>query len=174
MAFRKNASVKGLDKVIRNLNKEIVKIQGRTAKGLIEAAAWIHEDTTKTSPMTPLDLGNLRASWFYTVRGAKAEGILFSGSVASKGRYKGSLSLRGKLERHHNLAVSIGKKKISKYKIGIAFGYGAFYASYVHEMKGVNWTTSGTGGRWFQKAIKRNKVTIIEIVRRNAMIKKTG
>lgn len=54
-------SLKGIDKVARNLNKEIAKIENRSAKGLTVAALRIRRDSQKK---TPVDEGNLRASAF--------------------------------------------------------------------------------------------------------------
>jgi hypothetical protein len=61
-------NIKGFDKVIENLNKEIEKITERSLKGLIESVAYIREDMDKTEPLIPVAPkgGNLRASWFAT------------------------------------------------------------------------------------------------------------
>lgn len=54
----------GVDKVLRNLNKQVREIEGRTMKGLIQAAILVRKDMEQTSPTIPVDTGNLRASWF--------------------------------------------------------------------------------------------------------------
>lgn len=56
--------VTGVDKVLRNLNREIKQIEGLTMKGLIQSAILIRRDMEQTSPKIPVDTGNLRASWF--------------------------------------------------------------------------------------------------------------
>lgn len=56
--------IKGRGNVLRNLNKEINNIKGGTLKGLIRAAIIVRRDMDKTSPLIPVDQGNLRASWF--------------------------------------------------------------------------------------------------------------
>jgi len=56
--------LKGMDVVLSNLNKEILAIKGRSMAGLIEAAILIRRGMDKTSPMIPVDTGNLRDSWF--------------------------------------------------------------------------------------------------------------
>ena len=58
------SGLQGLEAVIKNLNKEIKAIEGRSLAGLIRAAVVVHRSTEETPPITPLDLGNLRASWF--------------------------------------------------------------------------------------------------------------
>jgi hypothetical protein len=60
------SSIKGFDKVLINLNKEIKNIEGRTMQGLIGAAAYIRADMDHITPTIPVDTGNLRASWFVT------------------------------------------------------------------------------------------------------------
>ena len=59
-----NTGLKGMDVVMANLNREILKIEGRSMKGLIEASIIIRRDMEKTPPLIPVDTGNLRASWF--------------------------------------------------------------------------------------------------------------
>jgi len=58
------ARLQGMSTVMANLNKEILKIEGRSMKGLIESAIIIRRDMEKTPPLIPIDTGNLRASWF--------------------------------------------------------------------------------------------------------------
>ena len=59
----KKIPLKGFDKVVRNLRREVKKIEGRTMKGLIRSAIVIRRDMDKTPPLIPVDEGNLRASW---------------------------------------------------------------------------------------------------------------
>ena len=65
-SVKPNTGVKGMDIVLGNLNREIMKIQERSMAGLIESAMLIRRDMEKTQPLIPLDTGNLRASWFVT------------------------------------------------------------------------------------------------------------
>lgn len=54
---------RGTKEVMNNLQREINGLRVRSAKGLIEGVAWIHRDTEKTPPLTPVKTGALRASW---------------------------------------------------------------------------------------------------------------
>ena len=49
----------GLDKVLRNFNKEIDKIKTKTNKGLMEASMFIFSESKRN---VPVDLGFLRSS----------------------------------------------------------------------------------------------------------------
>ncbi len=129
--------IKGMDIVMSNLNKEIVKIKVGGMKGLIEAAILIRRDMDKTPPLIPIAKksgGNLRASWFTeTIK-----------------------SIQG---------------------FGILMGFSANYAVFVHEMvdqsgRKINWSRPGSGPKFFEKAIKRNKDKILQIIGNNARIKK--
>lgn len=74
--------IKGFDTVIRNLNKEIKGIKGRSMKGLIESAVIIRRDMDKTPPKIPVDTGNLRASWFtFPVRALGGVGLIMGFSA---------------------------------------------------------------------------------------------
>ncbi len=55
--------LQGMDRVMRNLQIELDKIKIGSAAGLVEAVEFIHADTEKTPPVTPVDTGNLRSSW---------------------------------------------------------------------------------------------------------------
>lgn len=56
--------IKGFDKVMSNLNKEIAGIENRSMKGLIEGAIIIERSMDDNSPKVPLDTGNLRSSYY--------------------------------------------------------------------------------------------------------------
>ena len=58
------AFLKGLDSVLRNLNKEIKAIEGRSLAGLIRAAVVVRRSMDETPPLVPIDKGFLRGSWF--------------------------------------------------------------------------------------------------------------
>lgn len=81
MATAKEKS--SFDNVMKNLNKEIKQIQGKTMKGLIRSAALIRRDMDKTSPKIPVDTGNLRQSWFTTPYPHKTRPALMIGFSAN-------------------------------------------------------------------------------------------
>lgn len=122
-------SIKGLEKVKANLQRELKKIQGQTIVGLLEAAAFIRRDMEETPPLIPLDTGNLRASWF---------------TIPTK---------------VNGLPV-------------VLIGFEANYAVFVHEMvdrgAGINWSRPGSGPKFFEAALFRNKDKILEIIASNA------
>ena len=60
---------------------------------------------------------------------------------------------------------------------GVLMGFSANYATFVHEMvdrvgKKINWSRPGSGPKFFEKSIKRNKDKILQIIGNNARIKK--
>ena len=69
------ASDAELQNVMRNLNRELANLKVRSARGLVLAAAQVRGDTEASPPLTPVDLGNLRASWFVTVTRVKNASI---------------------------------------------------------------------------------------------------
>lgn len=62
----KSFEVRGFDKLMQNLNKEVGEIENRTAKGILTAIAHVRRDMDKTPPLIPVDTGNLRSSWTVT------------------------------------------------------------------------------------------------------------
>lgn len=52
----------GIENVMRGLNDKLRELEINGGEGLKQAAAYILNDTDKTSPKVPVDVGNLRAS----------------------------------------------------------------------------------------------------------------
>jgi hypothetical protein len=75
--------IKGLDKVMNNLNKEINKIKGASMEGLIEATILIENDMDRTPPLIPIQYGNLRGSFFRDPRYVKGDPTVRFGFSAS-------------------------------------------------------------------------------------------
>lgn len=75
--------IKGVDKVMTNLNKEINKIKKRSMEGLIEAVIMLERDMDETSPTIPIDSGDLRASFFRDPRYVVDRPIIVFGFNAS-------------------------------------------------------------------------------------------
>ena len=116
--------------------------------------------------MTPVDLGNLRASWFV---------VTAKGAAVGRGakRFRGSRAAQISADHTKTLAeaqatimaMSAGKKKF------LMMGYSANYALYVHENFKGNFKRTGSGPRWFESAFKNSQQKIVQIVRDNAKIK---
>ncbi len=60
----KKFKIKGMKKLMENLNNEIQAIEGRSMKGLIEGVRIIRYDMGKTPPLVPVDTRNLDSSFF--------------------------------------------------------------------------------------------------------------
>ena len=162
-----NVGIKGMDVVLANLNKEIMKIEARSGVGLIESAILIRQDMDKISPKIPVDFGNLRASWFTVTShgfGAGSQGgtgMPFSGPKA------------GELASERAQAVSEGRgiaKTVTK-GLAVLMGFSANYALFVHENMGANFKRPGSGAKFFEVTLKRNKEKILQIIGNNARIK---
>jgi len=160
--------LKGMNVVMSNLNRELEGIKGRSMKGLIMSAAFIRRQTELEEPLTPVDFGNLRASWFVTTA-AKSIGTegpkTFKGPNASK------------IAEQKAMAVSEGQGEIAamdtKDKKFLMMGYGANYAGFVHEfIPGIaNFKRPGAREKWLQSHLYKNTAKIVQIVKDNAQIK---
>jgi hypothetical protein len=157
--------IKGFEEVMSNLNREIQGIKQRNMKGLIMSAALVRRDTETTPPLTPVDLGNLRASWFVVTPKSVPVGkgtSMFRGPEASKMMTEHEetvIEAQGMV-----MAESTAEKQF------LIMGYSANYALYVHEMLGVTFQRPGAGPKWFEASVTRNSKKIVEIVRDNAQI----
>ena len=50
-------------------------------------------------------------------------------------------------------------------------GFGANYAVFVHEAVDYNFKKAGSGAKFFEAALKRNKEAILKIIQENTLIK---
>lgn len=150
----------GTDNVMKNLNREILKIKGRTLAGLIEASIVIRRDMDKRPPLIPVDEGNLRASWFTTTGHANPE---------KGGNFRGEGS--GEMTGDHNrvLTAAAGKAKGTPHPI-LIMGFSANYSGYVHEMDFKKGKRPGSGPKFFESAIKRNAGAVLDIIAKNVKI----
>jgi len=176
-------TIRGFDKVMANLNAEIAAIKNRSMKGLIKGATIVRRDMEKTPPKTPVDYGNLRASFFVvTAKGTPTGGSpKFEGEVA------------GKMATEHTLTVSEVQGLVKAQSLGgnniLMLGYSANYALFVHEHLGMSELPSwrygpgpgkkrwykprvGAGPKWFEWSFKRNKDKILQAIRDDAQIKR--
>lgn len=147
----------GVDKVITNLNKELAKIAGLSMKGLIRSAIIIRRDMDKTPPKIPVDIGNLRASWFVsTGTGNKSQR-----AVDFKGKKAGEMSTQHSAVVGSTVAKAAGKP-------WMVIGFSANYAAFVEADHTAKRKRSGSGGGFMESAITRNKPLILEMIRKEA------
>jgi len=153
--------IKGFDIVMSNLTREIKKIEGRTMKGLIEGSIIIRRDMEVTSPTIPIDLGNLRASYF-TVTAQSEQG----GAPEFKGEKAAELS------SEHSTVVSEAKALAQTIKDPVVMmGFSANYAMWVHENIGASFQRPGSGAKFFESSMKRNTDAVLQVIAKNAQIR---
>lgn len=151
------AGLLGIDKVMSNLTKEVRKIKARSTVGLIEASIIIRRDMDKRPPLIPVDLGNLRASWFTTIGTASPE---------KGGTFKGKDS--GKMSGDHGKALGGAKSKAASYPYPVLImGFSASYSIPIHEMDFTKGNRPGSGPKFFESAIKRNHKAVLAAIKKN-------
>jgi hypothetical protein len=174
------ATDKEIQNVMANLNRELTNIKVRSARGLILSAALVRRETETTPPLTPVDWGNLRASWFITASRIKNVGtpqiMNEANKVVKEGNFRGPN--KAKMAADHSSTVAEAQATvdgIARNRIAAMMGYTANYALYVHEGPrgdlGARFQRPGAGVKWLEAAIKRNSKRIVDIVRDNAQIK---
>ena len=157
--------------MLKNLNKEVQAIEGRTLKGLIRASIIVRRSMDKNSPMIPVDTGNLRASWFVvTSKGATQRGR----NPSFKGDDASEMSTD-----HSSLTRKTAVAAKSMGKPVVILGFSANYAWYVHEMVGANFRQpkkgakggGQRGAKFFEAALKREKKEMLAVIQEEAKIK---
>lgn len=135
-----------LDQVMKNLNKEITKIQNGTMKGLIRAAILIRADMDKTPPLIPVDTGNLRSSWFVSTFNSQRTPFVIMGFTASYARFVHD-NIGAQFQREVRVKTKKGKYKIKK--VG----------------------RPGAGALFFTASLNRNQAKILKIIKEEAQIR---
>ena len=154
--------------VKQNLNKEIALVQNATVRGMINAAAFIRNETEKTEPLTPVDYGNLRASWFVTTAKGNPVGRGVSSFKGPKKDEIASNHVKGIADSQGELArMTTPTKKF------VMMGYSTNYSGYVHEFIGnVKFKRKGSGAKWLQTHIGKNTGKIVQIIGETSQIKR--
>jgi len=168
---------KDVEKVMENLNREIERIQGGSLTGLIKAAMLIRNETEHGTVKTPVDLGNLRASWFVVSSGGK---VLKGGgkSHTSEGQSAKFVGPKaGDLVSGHSsmlMEMQGQAETLANVMYGpfLIMGYTANYALWVHENIGAHFKRPGAGPKWFEAAIKSQRDNIIKVIKENAKVKR--
>jgi len=143
------SGLRGLNRVVANLNYAIKKIEGRSLRGLQIAVAHVRKEMDTVMPMIPIGptAGQVKA--------LKKQGIY---------REQGTGNLRATW-----FAIPVNLPAGP----AVICGFSAGYAVYVHEMIGaVNWTRPGSGPKFFQSALRRNQDKILQIIWENARVSK--
>lgn len=148
--------VKGLDTVLKNLNKQIQSIKGDISKGLILGMQLTKADSMKG---TPVDTGNLKGSHYlvFSTGGIEQESSKFSTKDKSGQRVASEHS------GHVSDAAASAKGKSYPFA---EIGCTAFYAEAVHENLEASHVTGGA--KFMEKAITNNKDRIISLIKRFA------
>lgn len=149
---------------MKDLNKEIRALEGRTLEGLIHAVIELQREA---EPGTPVDLGNLRASWFsVSFRGQEETGV---GIVEFKGEQSGVL--KADHQKVTQAALSAAKSLGNPSQPIVIFGYTANYAVFVHENVGAKFNRPTARARWLYKAMQSAKGRMLEQIRIHARFK---
>ena len=158
--------IRGMKDVMQNLDKVLKQTNDNCLKALIRCSMLVRQGTEKESPKTPVDFGNLRASWF---------AVTAKDTVGKQASFKGEGS--GSMQTEHQSTVSSAQQvlRMGK-KPSLIMGYTANYALYVHEMINADFTTprkrggkliarrKGAGAKWFEASILRNEKQMVKII----------
>jgi hypothetical protein len=149
--------IKGFDKVMANLNKEIAGLKTRTKSGMIKAGLFIKGESMR---LVPVDLNNLRSSAFVDWNWGTGGNV---GSPGFKGKYA------EQIESGHSTTISEEKGALQNTKnLAVCIGYTAYYAVYVHEIN-KNYTV----GQWqyLRDPLVTNHQKILDMIAGEARIK---
>lgn len=158
----KKDHLKGKHKVLKNLNREIRKIRGRTEKGLYRAAIPIRADAQRLCPVVT---GNLKASAYIIITG----GTVRAGADPS---FRGENARKMKSQHETRLSERSGVLQ-NTHKPLVEIGFTALYAPIVHENPNAGRTGeegASTVGQWkfLETSLKNNQRKAIETIAREA------
>jgi hypothetical protein len=151
--------LKGIEKVMKKIKTEGKgRIDKLSMAGMIRFAILVRRDMEKTSPKTPIDTSNLRASWF----------IVTANSVQGEPQFKGE-DAGGMASDHSSTVSEMQGKTKSILKPNLIMGFSARYAAAVHEGIGkkgskMKFKRPGAGAKFLETALNRNKFKLDEII----------
>jgi hypothetical protein len=176
--------LKGLDDVMKNLNKEIQAIEGRTGAGLLRAAIIVRRAMSKESPKIPVDTSNLEHSFFMTVKNVGTSSV--AGTV--KASFTGAKS--AEMQSEHASVVAECRSWIAGSKIPLLIiGFSANYALFVHENIEADFTSErlkydrkthkattqkkrpGAGAKFFEAHLNANRTAMLQEIKDSVQIK---
>lgn len=166
--------LEGMQTVLRNLNNEIKKIEGRTESGMIRAAIQVRRDMEKVPPVIPVDTSNLRASWFIITKSGK-EGAPSSPSFTNVSQTTGerrSVDVSQMASNHQRVKQeALAEARYYKHPV-LIMGFTASYATAVHEDMTKQRQRPGSGPKFLEQALARNQAYILKVIGEEAYIKK--
>lgn len=157
---------KGLDNILKNLNKEIGKIEGDVQKGLTLGMLVVKG---KSMASTPRDTGNLIGSHYLVSK----NGVMDQ----TAGDFNTNDDSGKKVAAEHSGKVDAAKSRVKRKKDPfVEIGCTAFYAEKVHEDLQASHMKSDKEGnpiqvgkaKFLEDAIKENQQLILDTVRRFA------
>ena len=164
MAQTRGVRMVGVEAVMERISKAMEGTKQKSFKGLIEAGILIRRSSIKDSPTVPLDTANLRHSWFMTTKRS---------TMGASSNFQGEE--KGRMSSDHGSTLGEEKSKVSV--IGfptLAFGFSAYYATYVHEGRqgvSVKYKQAGSGAKFLEEAIKSNEKAILLLLQQNMRIR---
>jgi len=162
-------NIRGLNQVLRNLNNEVKKIKGRTLKGLIRGGLIVLRDVELTTPLTPVELGNLRASRFLVTSN---RGVSMGRNPTFRNSKKNKKAAQSMGRNHHDVLSETKALAKATGQPTVILGFSAKYAAPVHEKRNVKkWSRPGSGRKFFEMALDRNVKNILKVIRKEAKIK---
>lgn len=157
----KMMTLKGIEKAVKAIQKDLNKrVDEVSEAGLIKASILIRNSMAKQSPIIPVDLGNLKASWYVITKRKKDVSARFVENKRSKINFASD----------HSAVTSKASSIVETSPTPILImGFSARYAMAVHEgvsAKGnaFKYNLPQSGAKFFESALWRNKEKIVEII----------
>ena len=158
---------KGLGNIKKNIDRVMVKVEGESLAGLIEAYRIVKKDAEN---LAPVDTKNLKSSSFLLWGGGKTAGVS-GGDTSAKFRDLGrnrkpQKGVIRKRELDHKRAIQSIKSERARTKNPFAVvGFSARYAIFVHERLG-NRHIKGQA-KFLEHAVNMNKSKIKTIMKKH-------
>jgi len=167
----KQVTFTGLTAVLKNLNREIEGIKGRTRKGMGEAVLTVRREA---QILCPHDTGNLNNSCYCVVSGGKGQPTTKAGaSPGFKSENKAGKKIdTARLSSDHGSAITEAKSHGSKDNIVGTIGFSAFYAPDVHEAVEATFKKPRAQAKFLETPLKEMSGQILQIIRDDARVKR--
>lgn len=156
----KNLNITGRDVVLRNMQKAIHDLKKGTERGVVAAGLHI---VRKTSPLVPVDTGNLRSSVYLVSNTAMNNLPIPAFSNARKDAAKQARNRANALSDARARVNSAGGMPM------VEVGYATTYAAAVHEHTAVPHSVGQA--KYLETAVKSSASDIVKIIAQKARVR---
>jgi len=151
-------NIEGLEEYLRNLKSVRKRYHAKALRAVSKAALFVLREAQK---LTPVDLGNLRASGFVVVTGLGPSHTKFEFKDDPSRDSHANMSSKVASSTKETMEVALGLANANTKGVAAYIAFGAYYALFVHEETSMHHTVGQA--KFLETVIKTRRNEIMKI-----------